>query len=158
MKKKKYLGFTKVALPLGWLGNMAPFPVTYMGKRWNTTEALFQALRFEDEEIREKIRAEKSPMGAKMKSKSLRKVFALDVEPLSKKDIRNMILCVKLKLEQYPELKEELKKTGDHILYEDVSSRKGRGSSLFWGAYLQDGELVGQNILARIWMKERSNL
>ena len=59
--------FTKVSLPYGWLGNMAPFPVMYKGKKWLTIEALFQALRFEDEKIIEEIRLEKSPMGAKMK-------------------------------------------------------------------------------------------
>ena len=82
----------------------------------------------------------------------------MSIEPLSAKDIKNMILCVRLKLDQHPKLKEELKKTGDAILFEDVFSRKTRGSSLFWGAYLQDGEIIGKNILARIWMKERANL
>ena len=59
------IAFTKVALPFGWLGNMAPYPVTYGGEAWRTTEALFQALRFEDESIREAIRQEKSPMAVK---------------------------------------------------------------------------------------------
>ena len=53
----------------GCWGNMAPYPVEYNGKRWLTTEALFQAMRFEDEEVREQIRNEKSPMVAKMKAK-----------------------------------------------------------------------------------------
>ena len=35
--------FTKVDLPYGWLGNMAPYPVLHDGCRWLTTEALFQA-------------------------------------------------------------------------------------------------------------------
>lgn len=33
--------FTKVDLPYGWLGNMAPYPVLHDGCRWLTTEALF---------------------------------------------------------------------------------------------------------------------
>lgn len=156
MKEIKYIGFTKVALPFGWLGNMAPFPVVWEGVTWKTTEALFQALRFEDQQIREKIRLEKSPFSAKLVAKS--HSSEMSIEPLSAKDIKNMILCVRLKLDQHPKLKEELKKTGDAILFEDVFSRKTRGSSLFWGAYLQDGEIIGKNILARIWMKERANL
>lgn len=36
------LTFTKVRLPHGWLGNMAPFSVVFDGKPWRTTEALFQ--------------------------------------------------------------------------------------------------------------------
>lgn len=156
MKETKYIGFTKVALPFGWLGNMAPFPVVWEGVTWKTTEALFQALRFEDPEIREKIRQEKSPFSAKLVAKSHKEKMI--IEPLSRKDVQNMILCVRLKLEQYPELREELKKTGEAVLFEDVSSRKTRGSSLFWGAHLQEGQLIGKNILARIWMKARVNL
>lgn len=156
MKEKNYIGFTKVALPFGWLGNMSPFPIVYEGVTWKTAEALFQALRFEDPEIREKIRLEKSPFSAKLVAKSNKE--KMKVAPLSIEDVKNMILCVQLKLEQHPELKEELKKTGDAILFEDVSSRKTRSSSLFWGAYLQDGELIGKNVLARIWMRARANL
>jgi predicted NAD-dependent protein-ADP-ribosyltransferase YbiA (DUF1768 family) len=37
--------FTKVNLPYGWLGNMAPYPVLHDGCSWLTTEALFQAMR-----------------------------------------------------------------------------------------------------------------
>ena len=156
MKETKYIRFTKVALPFGWLGNMAPFPVVWEGVTWKTTEALFQALRFEDPEIRERIRQEKSPFSAKLVAKSHKDKMV--IESLSRKDVQNMILCVRLKLEQYPELQEELNKTGDSILFEDVTSRKTRGSSLFWGAYLQEDVLVGKNILARIWMKFRVNL
>ena len=42
IKLESIIAFTKVALPFGWLGNMAPYPVTYGGKAWRTTEALFQ--------------------------------------------------------------------------------------------------------------------
>lgn len=35
----------------GCWGNMAPFPVEVWGKQWATTQALFQAMRFDDEEI-----------------------------------------------------------------------------------------------------------
>jgi len=37
--------FKKVAEPYGWLGNMAPYPITYKGIVWSTREALFQSLR-----------------------------------------------------------------------------------------------------------------
>ena len=67
------IAFTKVTLPYGWLGNMAPFPVLYGLLEWRTTEALFQALRFAaDDPVRELIRAEKSPMAAKMPRSSQR--------------------------------------------------------------------------------------
>ena len=69
----KYISFTKVALPYGWLGNMSPHPVTYNEEVWRTTEALFQALRFNDPSIQKEIRDEKSPMGAKLKAKGIMK-------------------------------------------------------------------------------------
>ena len=47
--------FTKTGLPNGYLGNMFPSPIEYDGKVWKTAEALFQALRFDDDEIRELI-------------------------------------------------------------------------------------------------------
>jgi predicted NAD-dependent protein-ADP-ribosyltransferase YbiA (DUF1768 family) len=66
------VGGVAVDLPYGWLGNMYASPVRYNGEIWKTSEALFQALRFEDLEIRALIRNEKSPMGAKMKAKKFK--------------------------------------------------------------------------------------
>ena len=59
--------FTKVKLPNGWLGNMAPYPLEYEGVTYRTSEALFQALRFALGPIREVI------MGAKMVAKRQRR-------------------------------------------------------------------------------------
>jgi predicted NAD-dependent protein-ADP-ribosyltransferase YbiA (DUF1768 family) len=155
-----YISFTKVDLPYGWLGNMSPYPVTYDNKVWRTTEALFQALRFNDEEIREAIRNEKSPMGAKLKAKSIMKntdPSNICVTPLSDKDLENMKMCVKLKLEQHPHLVKELKETGKCKIYEDVSSRGKRGSNLFWGSLIENGSWVGQNHLGNIWEEIRDS-
>ncbi len=49
-----------------------------------------------------------------------------------------MKVCLKLKLEQHPELRDRLLATGDDEIIEDCSKRK-RGSGLFWGAALEDG-------------------
>jgi predicted NAD-dependent protein-ADP-ribosyltransferase YbiA (DUF1768 family) len=68
-----------------------------------------------------------------------------------------MEFCVRLKLETHPELKTWLKETGNAILFEDVSSRP-RGNNLFWGAVLRDEELVGENVLGKIWMQLRASL
>lgn len=150
------IAFTKVALPFGWLGNMSPYPVTWEGKEWRTTEALFQALRFSDEEIREKIREQKSPMAAKMVSKPF--VDRRIVEVGSPQDIENMKLCIRLKLEQHPQLQAELLKTCDRLIVEDVTSRGARGTNLLWGAMLKDGEWQGQNVLGHLWMQARDEL
>ncbi len=159
MSSIEYIAFTKVALPFGWLGNMSAYPIQYMGCEWRNTEALFQAMRFSDKEIQELIRAEKSPMGAKLKSKGLAE--HMTITQLSDNDVANMRLCVKLKLEQYPNLVKLLIYTDNIPIYEDVTKRGDRGSNLFWGAKLVDNVWVGKNVLGNIWMdfrKEYSEL
>jgi ribA/ribD-fused uncharacterized protein len=153
---KDTIAFTKVALPFGWLGNMSPYPITWDNREWRTTEALFQALRFSDKSIQEKIREQKSPMAAKMVAKpfSCKRI----IEVGSQQDIENMRLCLKLKLEQHPKLQEELCKTRDKLIVEDVSSRGARGTNLLWGAQLKDGEWVGKNVLGNLWMELREEV
>ena len=52
-----YIGFTKVSLPYGWLGNMSPHGIIdENGVSWRTAEAKFQSMRFDDEAIKEKLR------------------------------------------------------------------------------------------------------
>lgn len=153
----KEIAFTKVKLPYGWLGNMSAFSVTYGDKTYLTTEALFQALRFtKNPEIQELIRLEKSPMSAKMIAKG--KTEYMDEGILySEKDIDNMRLCISLKLEQHPELKEQLLATNEAIIIEDCSNRP-HGSGLFWGAEKTETGWNGKNILGELWMEARTNL
>lgn len=154
MKSLNEIAFTKVSLPFGWLGNMSPYPIEYDGKVWKTSEALFQALRFNNDEIRELIRSEKSPMGAKMLAKKYKE--SMDVVPLSEEDVYNMKLCIRLKLYQHPDLRDQLSSTKGINIYEDVTSRP-RGSGLFWGAMKIDNEWKGHNILGKIWMEIRDS-
>lgn len=152
-----YVPFTKVDLPYGEFGNMSPHPIVYQGKTWKTSEALFQSMRFDDEKIKDAIRAEKSPMGAKMKAKKLRDNMA--IEPMSEEDVNNMRLCVRLKLDQHEAVKNLLLSTGNAQIFENVASRKNRESSKFWGAYWSDSddgpELIGKNVLGKILMDYR---
>jgi len=147
--------FTKVDFPFGWLGNMAPFPVKFDGKLWLTTESLFQALRFDDDAIREELRAITSPMEANMRAH--REKTKMVVVPQSEQDLANMKMVLGLKLDQHPSLKQELLDTGDEIIIEDCSKRPG-GSGKFWGAVLKDGQWVGENMLGKLWMKLRDEL
>lgn len=148
------ISFTKVKLPYGWLGNMAPFPIQFGGKTWRTTEALFQALRFADgDPVRDLIFAEKSPMAAKMVAKSNRDKMV--VEPMSPADLELMRTVLRLKVDQHPHLLSELLKTGDAEIVEDSSNRQNT-SGLFWGAAKQaDGSWVGENTLGKLWMELR---
>lgn len=142
----------KVADRHGWLGNMAPFPVEFQGQTYRTTEALFQCLRFDDEQIRSAIREQKSPMGAKMIAKKNRS--AMVVEPMSEADLENMQMCLELKLDQHPILKARLCQSGDEWIVEDCTKRPNK-SGLFWGAALIDKEWRGDNWLGILWMDLR---
>ena len=145
----------RVKDPGGCWGNMAPFPVTHEGVTWRTTEALFQAMRFEDEIIREAIRNEKSPMGAKMKAKS--HVDSMTVVQLSEQDLDNMRLVLRLKIEQHPELKQQLIESEDAFIVENCTNRP-HGSGLFWGSAFKDGQWTGQNWLGKLWMELRNEI
>lgn len=147
------IAFTKVRLPFGWMQNMAPFDVTNDGVTWRTAEALFQAMRFkEDSPVREMIRAERSPMAAKMLAKGYSKQMV--VEQCSPVDLNNMRVVLALKVDQHDELAKMLVDTGDATLIEDCTARQ-RGSGLFWGAALRDEVWVGENWLGRLWMEIR---
>lgn len=143
----------KVNEPYGWLGNMSPYPVVHQGVTYRTTEALFQALRFNDPLIKDEIINQKSPMGAKMKAKANK--VKMVVQQFSEQDITNMRLCLKLKIEQHPELRKMLLETGDKLIVEDTTKRN---RECRWGAKLRDGVWVGDNLLGKLWMELRNTL
>lgn len=154
------IAFTKVNLPYGWLGNMSAEPVVHLGKRYRTTEALFQCLRFEGfPAVQEQIRDSASPMSAKMVAKKHRRLIQDTVTFLGAEDVERMRLCLRLKLEQHPELKRMLRATGNARLVENVGKRR-RESDLFWGAYWDDAtaEWVGRSVLGECWMELRREL
>lgn len=150
------IAFTKVALPYGWLGNMSPHPIECFGVRWNTSEALFQALRFDDQSMRDIIRAEKSPMAAKLIAK--KHADKMVVKQKSDTDLQNMAFCIRLKVQQHPALKQQLLDTGDALIIEDCTKRGKKGSNLFWGAVNTENGWVGENRLGLLWMQLRASL
>lgn len=149
------LTFTKVALPYGWLGNMAPYSINHDGKLWLTAEALFQALRFDDPAIKEAIREAKSPFQAKMIAKAHKEQMV--VVERSEQDVDNMRLVLRLKVSQHHELARQLLDTAAEVIVEDATSHPS-GSAKFWGQVCKEGEWVGENRLGRLWMEIREEL
>ena len=125
-----FISFSKTKLSYGWLGNMFAAPITYNGQIWRTSEALFQALRFEDLTIREMIRNDKSPMGAKLMKKKYKTKIV--VEPMSEEDINNMRLCLQIKFDQHPDLREKLLKQ-ETILSSKISRNDPRLTEINFG-------------------------
>jgi len=152
------LWFGKIKEPNGWMGNMAPYPITYNGQVWRTSEALFQSMRFNDPLIKGVIQAEESPMAAKMIAKKTIYRKHRIITPMSPEDIANMEACVLLKFQQHPNLARLLMATGKHHIYEDASNRKGV-SALFWGVHRDPKNPImpinGQNRMGEILMRLR---
>jgi len=144
-----FIRIRKVREPFGCLGNMSPHPVLYDGKIWATTEALFQALRFDPENpIREKIRAHKNPIAAKREAKA--RVSEMTTEMTSERDLNHMRTVLALKYEQHQVVRDTYQATAGLPILEDCSNRQ-HGAGLFWGAGLQEGLWYGDNWLGRLW-------
>jgi len=149
----------KVKDESGWLSCMSAYPVMHNGIVYKTCEALFQSLRFQAyPNIQDKIQQCKSPMGAKMIARKNRALLnrgeKWDEAP---EDLDLMRECLKLKLEQHPELKEKLIITGDATIIEDCSTHD-RESARFWGMVFKDGQWLGENNLGKLWMELREDL
>ena len=136
------------------MGNMSPYTIYYKNKQYRTSEALFQCLRFNDDNIIEEIRNSKSPMSAKMVSKKHKSKMFL--KPMSTEDIKNMKFVIDLKLKQHPGLVNQLLATKAELIIEDCTKRPG-GSGLFWGAAFQNDCWKGKNWLGKIWMNFRED-
>jgi ribA/ribD-fused uncharacterized protein len=150
------ISFTKVDLPYGWLGNMAPYRIAHEGKLWLTAETLFQSMRFADPAIQEIIRQERSPMGAKMKAKAHKNLYI--ITPMSDQYVQNMRTCLDLKFRQNEELKKALIKTAPNVIIEDIGNRNGERHK-FWGAKrTSNGEWEGTNMMGQLLMELRSKL
>ena len=139
------IAFTSVRAPYGWLGNMSPYPLTVEARgtcllpgTWRTSEALFQATRFDDPSIHEEIRACKSPMQAKTIAKQ--HAARMIVVPRGLQDLSCMEQVLCLKLAQHPDLRRQLGMIPtDALIVEDVTARGVTESNVFWGAALING-------------------
>ena len=131
---------------------MSPYPLEWEGKVFRTAEALFQCLRFQDEDCIEEIRDQKSPMAAKMIAK--RHKASMVVVPMGPKDLENMSLVLRLKIEQHPEVKENLIETGSEEILEDCTAESEEHAC----GCLKDGQWHGENWLGKLWMEIRAEL
>jgi len=145
------VSFRKTNEEWGGFSNMAGgYPIKVNGHEWRTSEALYQALRFPDNpEVQELIRAEKSPMAAKMKSKPFRRELSRPDWDDVRIDLMYWSLQVKLfcNFEQFSSL---LLKSSNADIVENSSKDR------FWGAVpVNDFYFQGQNVLGVLLSKLR---
>lgn len=156
--RSECVAFHKTKEAFGGLSNMAAsYPVFVNGTRILTTEHLYQACRFPDyPDLQKQVLAEKSPMGAKMKSKPHRHLTRLDWETPDGLGVRVDVMrwCLRLKLAQnLVRFRSLLLDTGSKPIVE--ISHKDR----FWGAVSDpSGVLVGSNMLGRLLVELRESL
>ena len=143
--------FLKTKERFGGLSNMAGgFPLRMNGIPIRTSEALYQACRFPHlPDVQRLIIEQRSPMTAKMRGKP--HPSRPDWEAVRVKIMR---WCLRVKLAQnWKAFGDLLLKTGDQPIVEQ--SRRDD----FWGAkVMDDGSLVGMNVLGRLLMELREQL
>jgi ribA/ribD-fused uncharacterized protein len=145
--------FQKNEDEFGQLSNMASgFPVCINGIQIRTIEALYQSCRFPlHPEAQREVIEQKSPMGAKYKSRSLRQLTRTDWEEVK---VNVMRWCLRVKLAQHWEkFSSFLILTGDKPIVEQSKVDS------FWGAKpFPDGTLIGSNVLGRLLMELRESI
>lgn len=148
--------FTKIKDPAGILSNMSALEVEAGGKRWKSTEALYQACRFPDyPDVQELIHSENSPMSAKMVSKSHRKdKCRVDWDEVQ---VPIMEWCLWLKLAfNFRFIYWALKDNGGRPIVE-ISSKRDP----YWGTIpdkADPNKAAGMNVLGKLWMVVRDDV
>ncbi len=138
--------FHNAELSYGFLSNFSRHPIYCKGVIWDTVEHYYQAQKFEDPKIQEKIRMTETPMMAKKIAHSNLK----DIVP-NWSEIKGGIMYDALyaKFTQHPDLNIQLIETNTRILTEHSFDDK------YWG---DGGDGSGMNRLGILLMKIRDKL
>ena len=126
--------------------NFAPFPIELDGQSWPSSEHYYQAQKFTDLALQEKIRAVKKPVIAKKLAQTHRNEARADWA-----EAKDTVMerAVRRKFEQHQSLRELLKSTGDEVLAEAAPH------DYYWGV---GADNTGQNRLGLLLMRIRSEL
>jgi predicted NAD-dependent protein-ADP-ribosyltransferase YbiA (DUF1768 family) len=146
------LTFTAEDVQNGWLSNLSEHDVEYKGQVF-TVEGLFHWLRFEGHpEIQAQLAKEPNPEDALRIAMSSRHLLP---KPDEGKAVAQMRQCLRLKIEQHPNLMKKLLATGDKVLVMDCTANPN-GDDFFWGMAKCNDQWVGKNWLGRLWMELRA--
>ena len=126
--------------------NFSAFAVKYDGDMWPTAEHAYQAKKFYDFDIRDKIKSARSAQEAKQIAKVFEHEIRDDWEEVK---LRAMEEIIWAKLSQHPYIQEKLLQTGERDIIED--SHK----DAFWG---WGPDRDGENHLGKIWMRVRDEM
>lgn len=138
--------FYKQYGPLGYLANYSEHGFYKSGKYWPTAEHYFQAQKFFDETIKERIRLAKTPKEASTIGRDRSLPIRKDWEQV-KQSI--MLETVLLKFRANPDILKLLIETGDEELIENTTKES------YWGC---GPNKEGENNYGKILAKARSIL
>ena len=145
--------FRKTKDAFGGLSNMAMgFPIDIYGRRYWTSEALYQACRFPHmPRVQELVVSQRNPITAKMKSRSYHYDSRGDWDRVR---VATMRWCLRAKLlRNWGDFSVLLLESGDRSIVEESRN------DTYWGAKQKDnGTLEGVNALGRLLMELREKL
>lgn len=133
----------------GCFSNFSRHSVFLDGKRWPTSEHYFQAQKFLDEAVREKIRLRKTPREAADMGRDRSLPLRPDWETV-KDDVMRKV--VEAKFTQREEIRAILLDTGDEGLIEQTTN------DYYWGCGTNgDGKNMLGRILMEVWEALRTH-
>ena len=134
----------------GIFSNFGHTPIVVEGVTFDTSERLFQLMKFKDEEPVKAIYYKKG--NPKMTTKHWEKTHRR--EDWGKIVIDAMKFCLTQKYEQSEEFRKELERSKGKFIVEDQTSFPKKTPDT-WGVKLQDDNFVGPNLLGRLLMELR---
>lgn len=141
----------KVAEEWGVFSNFGHTPIVVEGVTFDTSERLFQLMKYKDEEPVKAIFSANNP---KMTSKHWEKTHRR--EDWGKMIIDAMKFCLTKKYEQSEEFRQELERSkGKYIVEDQTTFPKNYPDA--WGVKPREGSYVGPNLLGRLLMELRDN-
>lgn len=146
MSNREVIRFYSVADTYGEFSNFADYPIFLASKRWPTSEHYFQAQKFSDLALRERIRKAKNPMIAARLGRDRSTPLRRDWESIKVGVMTDAVLA---KFSQHQDLAELLLGTGDALLVEHTANDS------YWG---DGGDGSGKNMLGQVLMRVRERL
>ena len=120
---------------LAWLSNFSEHPIKLDGVTWVSVEHYYQAQKYTEAAVIERIRGAATPLKARKAGQDRSLQPRADWDAIKERVMHVVLLA---KFTQHPRLQRELLSTGDEALIHESQS------DLFWG---QNTEGEGQNRL-----------
>ncbi len=140
------IDFYSVGHEFGEFSNFALFPIRLKKRTWPTSEHYFQAMKFKDRAIQERVRKQKTPMLAARMGRDRKLPLRRDWESAKVNVMRE---ALEAKFTQHEDLRALLLSTGDAKLVEHTENDS------YWG---DGGDGSGKNMLGRLLMELRARL